>query len=126
MQVTAIMEALGEALETVPGLLAVYDYIPSQVAVPCAFTDYPEVVNYDATYGGAATATFPIGLVVSKVDDKGARNALGEFFVNVKAAIDGNLGGVVDDARVTEGRVLRIGFGGADYLTVVFLVDIIT
>lgn len=126
MNVNGIMAALKNELLTVPGL-NVYSYVPGNPDVPAAVLDFPEEVTYDSTYGrGSDTAEFPVGLIVGRVDEESARTALGGYMVSVKAAVDGNLGGVVDSARVKSASVLRLSFAGVEYLSAIFIVEVIT
>lgn len=124
IDVPAILDALGAALGTISGL-RVYDYPPDSVAVPAAVVGYPESVTYDATYRrGSDQCEVPVTVLVGKASDRASRDALTPYFASVKAAIDGNLGGVVADARVARADVAQITVGAVDYVGAVFTVEV--
>ena len=131
--ITAIREGLKTRLATVTGLKA-HATIPSQLTPPAAVVGMPEAVQYLQTYGsGAYAASFPVRLLVAKVDDGRAQEKLDAYCgatgaTSVKAAIEGaggTLGGVVDFVVVQQVR----GFGvyevaGVAYLGAEFVVEV--
>lgn len=121
------MDAIGAALAGITGV-RVYDYLAENVAVPAAVVGLPMPLTYDHTKGrGTDRATFPVYLVVGRVSDRAARDALAVYCdgtaaatVAVKAAVD----------AVAECRVIDVDFsnpvmtiGGAEYLAATFHVD---
>lgn len=124
----AVMDALGVRLATISGL-RVFDFPPETVSVPAAIVAYGEVV-YDSTYGrGADMATFPVHVLVSRTSDRMARDQLeayraGAGAKSVKAAIDGDLGGTVADARVASSVVEAIEVNGVSYVAATFQVEV--
>lgn len=129
LDMKSIMDALGVRLATIAGL-RVSDYVPKTVAVPAAIVGYPEEVTYDETYGGGADSTvIPVTVLVGTVTDRVARDDLATYIAragtkSIKAAVDGNLGGAVHDARVAKVKVEAITFNGVEYLGATFRVEV--
>lgn len=123
------MDTLGTALAGITGL-RVYDYLADNVAVPAAVVGLPQPLVYDHTHGrGSDRATFPVYVVVGKVSDRAARDALATYCdgtaaatVSVKAALDAVAGCRVIDVDFTN-PVMTIA--GADYLAATFHVDLV-
>jgi hypothetical protein len=124
MNVNAVMDALGMALSGIAGL-RVSDYPADSVNPPAAVVGLPEVILYDKVYKRGADQTFiPVHVLVSRVSDRKARDAISAYTVSVKAALDGTLGGVVDDAWVAEARPQMIRVGDIDYVGLTFRVEV--
>ena len=126
----AVRDALKTALATIPGLRT-YDVAPGQVVVPAAVVVPGEpLVEYQVAMGGGAQLTFNIMLLVQLATERIAAEALDQYMAevgdhSVKAAVDGNLGGVVMDANVVS--VGAYGFhtyAGAEYFGVRFTVGV--
>jgi hypothetical protein len=129
LDVNAIMDALGVRLATIAGL-RVSDHVPKTVAVPAAIVGFPEEGTYDETYGGAADSTvIPVTVLVGSVTDRAARVEVNAYTAragakSIKAAVDGNLGGVVHDARVAKWKIEEITYNAAGYLGATFRVEV--
>lgn len=127
----AVMDALGARLQTISGL-RVFDYPPDQLSPPAAVVSYPEGVTYDVEFArGADMATFIVTVLVGRVSERSARDALAPYLngsgaSSVKAAIDGTLGGVVSDARVASADVMTVSMNGAEYVGAAFTVEVLT
>lgn len=127
--VNAAMDALGARLLTISGL-RVFDYPPDTLPVPAAVVAYP-TVTYDSVFArGADMLSFEVSVIVGRVEQRSARDALGTFLAgtgatSVKTAIDGNLGGAAHSARVASADVRTFSFNGIDYLGAVFVVEVI-
>lgn len=121
--VSAIRDGLKTALETIGGLRA-YDTEPGQVSVPAAVVIPGEpFVEYDLAMGdNADQLNFVVLVLVQRADDRTAQDALdgylaGSGALSVKSAIEGTLGGVVNDASVST----AVGYGPYSYANVEYL-----
>lgn len=129
LDTNALMDALGGALDAIPGL-RVYDYPPDAVSVPAAVVAYPDSITYDDTFQrGTDSATATITVLVGRVSDRASRDALAAYLagtgaMSVKAAVDGTLGGVVKDARVGSASVLTVTVGAVEYVAANFSVEV--
>lgn len=132
MNVSAVMDGLGTRLASISGL-RVYDYPPDSVSPPAGVVSYPDPLDFDATMGrGADRMTVPIHIIVGRVSDRAARDALAAYMAgsgvkSVKAAIeaDGTLGGAADSSRVVSVSGLDLSVGGVSYVAATFSVDVV-
>lgn len=130
MNIANVMDALGAAVDTIAGV-RVFPYWADKVTPPAAVVGWPEPITYDSTFArGADRATFPITLVVGKVDARSARNDLSRFLngsgaTSVKTAIDGHVTTAWQSARVQSAEVAVITISVTDYLGAEFQVDVI-
>lgn len=103
-----IRAALAARLATIPDLNA-HDFVPSTLNPPAAVVFGPEI-DYDSTMArGSDDYRFHVILLVASASDRSAQELLDSYLApsgttSVKAAVDGDLGGVVDFARVKEVR----------------------
>jgi hypothetical protein len=126
MNVNAVLDAVGARLAGIAGL-RVYDYPAEKIEPPAAVVGLPEVILYDRTYQrGADATTIPVFVMVSKVSDREARDRISAYTVSVKAALDGTLGGVVDDAWVRDATPQMIRVGDIEYMGCTFRVEVTT
>lgn len=129
MNVATLMDELGAALETIPGL-RVFPYSVDRVTPPAAIVGWPEPLTYDGTYGrGMDSLTLPIYVLVGRVDARSARDVLAAYLDgsgsgSVKAAIDGGTYTACDSARVATANVEALTSGGVEYIGAVFDVEI--
>lgn len=129
LDLNGLMDALGVALATIPGL-RVQDYPASSISPPAAVVGLPSILEYDATMGrGFDHVVVPVTLLVGMASDRSARDALSAYLAgtgasSVKAALDGKLSGAVSSARVMGASVDVITLAGNDYLGATFDVDI--
>ncbi len=121
-----IIDAIAARLRTITGL-RVFDYMPDNIAPPAAIVQLPRNIDFDLTFGrGADLMMIPVLVLVAKVSDRASYNNLARYLAlegatSIKGAIDGNLGGVVNDATVT--RASGIGsypVGGVDFMGATF------
>ena len=125
LDLAAVMDAIGVRLATIAGL-RVLDYPADQANPPQAIVSLPETVEYDSVMGrGADRVVIPITVLVGRVSDRAARDALAGYVSgtgpqSVKAAVDGDLGGTAMTARVTEARVSVVTIQAVDYLGATF------
>jgi hypothetical protein len=121
MDLAAIMDAIADALGSITGLRA-YGWPLESIAPPAVIVGYPESIDYDYTFGGTKTeATFPAWLVVGRVSDRTARDTLSSYLSvggasELKAELDGDLGGACDTARVVNAAPDYIDLAGVPYL----------
>ena len=131
LNLNAVMDALGARLVGVTGL-RVYDYTSDQANPPAAIISLPKTVDYDAVMGrGADRIVIPVTVLVGRVSDRAARDALGAFIAgsgssSIKQAIEGDptLGGAAQTTRVTEATVDVVTIQAVDYLGASFDVEV--
>jgi hypothetical protein len=131
MNVGSVMDGLGVRLATITGL-RVTDFNADSVSVPAAVCSLPDVVTYDSTFArGCDEATFPVHVLVGKVSDRAARDALvlymnGTGGSSVKTAIEADisLGGAAQTTRVTEVKPSTMTVGGVEYMAATFSVEV--
>jgi hypothetical protein len=125
----ALMDSLGQALETVP-TLRVFPYYVDSVSPPAAIVGWPDTYDYDKTMGrGADALTFPVVVVVGRADARSTRDRLSQFadgtgVYSIKAAVDGYDSSVYDSARVTKAEFGTVSIAGTHYLAVTFDVEL--
>lgn len=125
----AVMDAIGVRLATITGL-RVADYPADTANPPQAIVSLPETVEYDSVMArGADRVVIPITVLVGKVSDRAARDAVGRYVSgsgadSIKAAVDGDLGGTAHTARVTGARINVVTIGAVDYLGASFDVEV--
>lgn len=134
MSITDVMDGLGGRLATITNPpVRVYDFPADAVAVPAAVVLFPETLTYDDTMArGADRATFQVLVLVGKVSDRAARDALALYMAgtgarSIKTVIeaDKTLGGAAQTTRVTQAIVETFTVGGADYLGCRFTIDVV-
>jgi hypothetical protein len=129
IDLNAVMDAIGVRLQTIAGL-RVSTYPSERANPPQAIVSLPELVEYDAVMGrGADRVVIPVTVLVGKVSDRAARAQLaryvsGEGAESIKAAVDGELGGAAQTARVTGATINVITIEAIEYLGASFDVEI--
>jgi hypothetical protein len=130
VNLAGVMDDLGTALESIPGL-RVFPYWADRVSPPAAVVAWPDPLTYDTTMvRGGDQAEIPVVVLAGKVDSRTARDSIAAYAdgsgeSSVKAAIESHEPTAYDSARVN-----RVEFGistvaGADYLAATFFIDII-
>ena len=118
------MDALGARLATIAGL-RVADYPSDGANPPQAIVSLPELVEYDTVAGrGADRVVIPITVLVGRVSDRAARDALAAYVSgsgakSVKAAVESgssDLAGVAHTVRVSSARIDVITIQAVEYL----------
>lgn len=123
------MDGIGTRLGTIVGL-RVFDFPPDNVHPPTAVVGMPETMEFDSTMArGADRTVIPVAILVGKVSDRASRDELAAYVSgtgakSVKAAVDGNLGGAAQTARVTTARIEVVTVAGVDYLGARFDVEV--
>ena len=132
MLLSAVMDELGAALDTIAGL-RVFPYNADTVMPPAAIVGWPDPLDYDKTYGrGGDQVTMPLIVIVGRLNQRTTRDRLaksldGAGAASVKATLesDARVYTAFDSLRVTTARVDSYTIGGIDYLGAEFTVDII-
>jgi hypothetical protein len=130
VNVAAVMDALGVRLEEIGGL-RVYPYSADRVTPPAAIVGWPEPITYDGTLArGLDSMTFPVWIVVGRVDARSARDTLAAYLdgsgtSSVKAALDGGTYTACDSVRVSTAHVESVSIAGTDYLAAILDVEVI-
>lgn len=125
----AVMAGIGTRLETIVGL-RVSTYPADRANPPQAIVSLPEIVEYDAVMGrGADRVVIPVTVLVGKVSDRAARDKLARYVSgsgadSVKAAVDGELGGAAQTARVTGATISVVTIEAIEYLGASFDVEV--
>jgi hypothetical protein len=129
--ISQITTAITTKLATINGL-RVYDYTPDTVYPPVA---YPSITNIDyhrAMAGGMIIYSFTISVVVGRVNERVAQEALDGYASysgagSIRAALetDPTLGGVVDTLIVpSSASISSTTIGEQDFLTLDFQLEV--
>lgn len=130
MKIADVMDALGEAVDLIEGI-RVFPYWADKVTPPACVIGFPEPITYDSTMArGSDRCTFPVTLIVGRVDARSARDDLSRFLdgsgaASVKQAIDAHRSPAWHSARVQSAEVAAINIAGTDYLGAEFTVDVV-
>jgi hypothetical protein len=119
---TQIRQAIGARLQTITNL-NVSATVVGQITPPHAIVAPATegAVDYDTSMSGTTDYSLVITLLVSRADETAGQNSLDAYVDptganSVHAAVNGTLGGIVDDANV--GRASRYGnfnYAGIDF-----------
>jgi hypothetical protein len=131
MDLAAVMDDIGTALETIEGL-RVFPYWADRIVPPAAVVGWPDPLSYDATMtrGADEVEGIPVIVMVGKADQRSARDqvaayANGSGARSVKAVIEAHAATAYDSARVARAEFGVISVGGVEYLAATFSVDLI-
>lgn len=130
MDLAAVMDDLGVALETIPGL-RVFPYWADRITPPAAVVGWPEPLTYDSTLRrGADQVELPVMVLVGKVDARTSRDTVaayadGDGERSVKAVLEAYTPTAFDSVRVTRCEFGVMTVAGTDYLAATFYLDII-
>lgn len=132
MDIASVMDELGSAISTLPGLSGgVFPYLSDRITPPAAMVGWPDPLRYDNTLmRGSDFLQLPIYVLVGRVDARSTRNDLTRYLkgsgtYSVKAAVDGWHYTTCDSVRVTSATVQDMEIASIAYLAAVFQVDII-
>jgi len=129
IDLSATMDAIANELIDAGVVTRAYPYPVESVQPPCVVVAYPEAITFDLTFGrGADVATYPVYFITGLTTDKTARDALSDILAGVgsiKATLDGDLGGVVQSARVTDASVESVTVAGVTYIAAKFNLEVI-
>lgn len=130
MNIAAVMDELGTALEAVDGL-RVFPYSADRIVPPAAIVGWPDPITYDATMArGADRLTAPLFVLVGRLDARTSRDRLAKYLAgagddSVKAAVEAGTYTAFDSVRVQEARVDGFTVAGVEYLGATFQLDLI-
>lgn len=131
LDLAAVMQACADELLAADVVTRGYGWPAGAVQPPCAVVGYPEEggVEFDATFGrGSDKAVIPVWIVAGATHDRTTRDVLsayvGDGARSVKSALEPDLGGVVQTARVTDCQIEPIKIGAVDYMAARFDVEI--
>lgn len=131
--ISAIRDALAAQLQTITDLHA-YDTIPGTIQTPAAIVEPDEpFIQFDSTMGrGSDDLAFTVLVLAQEGTIRTAQDDLDGYLAtagarSVKAAVDGDLGGVVSFARVVSaGGYGQYEFNGISYAGVRFKIEVTT
>lgn len=129
MEISAVMDAIATTIKAARVMDRVYEWPAESVSVPCAVVGYPEDdIEFDVTFGrGSDRAEFRLYLLVGKATERTARDRLSALIADatgIKGVIDGDLGGVVQTARMKTLRIEEVSIGGVAYLAAVAKIEV--
>lgn len=133
MDLGDVMDGIAAAITTYVSGLQVYAYPADSVTTPAAVVAFPESIEYDTAMSrGADRATIPVHVLVGKVSDRSARDALvaymsGSGLQSIKRAVeqDVTFGGSAQTTRVTDVSVSVMTVAGVDLLAATFNIDVV-
>jgi hypothetical protein len=125
----AVMQAIADRLVAAGVVTRAYGYPVGSVQPPCAVVGYPEELDFDATFGrGSDRAVLPVWIVAGATHDRTTRDVLsayiGDGARSVKAALEPNVGGAVQTARVTDCQVEKLPIGAVEYMAAKFMIEV--
>jgi hypothetical protein len=129
MNLAAVMDDLAAALATIPDL-RVFPYWADRVTPPAAVVAWPDPMTFDSTMRrGSDAATFPVLVMVGKVDARSARDQLAKYVdgtgeYSVKAAVESHTATAYDVATVATAEFGVISVAATEYLAATFHIDI--
>lgn len=130
MNLADVMDELGIALETIPGL-RIHPYEADKVTPPAAMVMWPDTYEFDSTMQrGSDSATFDVVILVGRADARSSRGRLAKYVdgsgeSSVKAAIESHASDVYDSARVRSVEFDGVTIAAVNYLAATFSVDIV-
>lgn len=130
MNLSAVMDAIGNALDLVPNL-RVFPYFADSVTPPAATVGFPDEYLFDETFGrGSDRATIPVNVVVGKADARSARDQLAQYAngsgpTSVKQAVEQYATTAWDSVRVKSIEFGVVSIASVSYLAATFNIEII-
>lgn len=128
-----LADVMGEIATVLAGLeeLSVFGYPANTVAPPAAIVTYPDVIDFDVSYGRGLDRIprLPVVLVIGKADEESARDRLGQYIdgsgdSSIKQLLESGTYTAFDTLAVTSAEIDVYTIGGTDYLGAVFYCDI--
>lgn len=125
-----VMDALGNALELIPGV-RVFDFPPKSAQPPFAIVDLPDQIEYDCSMArGSDRVKISVVLAVADVVDRAVRDQLAAYMatsgqLSVKTTIETMGTGIGITVRVVSADPRPVTLAGTQYMGVVFELDII-
>lgn len=114
------MQALADRAVAAGVVTRAYGWPAESVQPVCLVVGYPTSIDFDASFGrGSDRAVFPCWVIVGKAHERTTRDAISQYVTGatgIKEALDGDLGGAVQTARVTDCQIEAIAVGAVEYL----------
>jgi hypothetical protein len=128
MDMAAVMTAIKDCLHPAVVDHQAFDYPTLTVNPPTVVVGYPEGPQpYDATFSrGLDRALFPCWIVVGDIVRRESREKLTPYITAAKAALEPDLDGAVESARVTEWSIEPFSTETLDYVSVKLTIDVLT
>jgi hypothetical protein len=129
MNIAAVGQEIKVRLDTIKGLRA-HLGPPDSVTPPAAVVVLPEEVRYDAAYGrGTDAITWPILLLVGRVNDRGTLERISQFAdgsgpMSVKAVLEDHTYTSCDFVHVVRAQFDVVNWQGTDFQGVLFELSI--
>lgn len=125
-----VMAQIATQLNTITGLRA-FGFPIDSATPPAALVSYPEVYEYDATYGRGMDRIrdLPVVVVVGKPHDRSTLELLGKYVdgsgaASVKQVIEAGTYTAFEGVRVTSAEFDVVNIAGTDYMAALFRLDI--
>jgi hypothetical protein len=130
MNLADVMDEVGTRLDTITGL-RVHAFPPDRLSPPAGWVGYPEGYEFDKTYGRGMDRinNLPAVVAVAKVNDRGARDLVGQYVngsgaKSVKAVLESGTYTAFHTIRVASVNFDVLTVAGDDYLAALFMIDI--
>ncbi|WP_433117101.1 hypothetical protein [Micromonospora sp. CA-246542] len=132
MKLDDVMDGIARRIKDLGGL-QVHAQPPKTIIPPAAVVSYPETIEYDATYGRGMDriSGLSVWLVVGKVTDRSARDALAAYAADtgaksVKLALedDSDEDRPWDDLHVASAEFDILTIAGIDYIAAGFTLNL--
>lgn len=129
MILATVMTEINTALDTISGLRC-FPFPADNVAAPASIVGYPTEVTYDVTMGrGVDSFVIPVFLLVARITDRTARDALGAYLdgsgaKSVKAVLQAGTYSNGTKVRVASADIQVVTVADIDYLAAVFSVNV--
>lgn len=130
MNIADVMDELGAALSTIPGLHT-YPYWADKVTPPAAVIGWPDPYTFDLTYArGGDSAVFPVMVLVGRPNARSTRDQLSRFAdgsgdASVKAVVENAAYTACHSVRVQSAEFGVITVGGVEFLAATFEIETI-
>ena len=128
MNLAATMDAIVATLAAGGRTEPADPYPAETVSPPCWVVGYPPDIDFLVDFGrGSDRAVVPLYFVVSRNDPRTARDQLSAAIAGateIKAILDGTLGGAVSVATVTGAKPSHLEVGGVPLLAAEFSLEI--
>lgn len=129
MNLANIMDAIANALIDAQVVATVYSWPTDNANVPCAVVAYPiDPIDFDMTFQrGSDRLVIPVYFLVGRASDRTARDQVSAVIDgagSIKVAIDGDLGSVVQTARVMACQIQEFTLAGVSHLAARFDIEI--
>lgn len=122
------MSTVGQVMTALTATSSVtrkYSWPAENVQAPCVVAGYPELDLNVIFVGGKIAATYPLWVLVGKVSERAARDALDAYIVSEPALFKGStLGGVVDYANLDSMRVEEVKVADVPYLALKLTISV--